>query len=220
MTTVVLARHGATGWSDEGRYTGSTDVALTPAGVEQAEALAHWCQLTGADTLWSSGLTRAVATARAVSTATGLAVGIDDRLRELDFGEAEGMTRSELRARWPVEVAAFEDDPWASPLPGGEPPAAATRRAMQCLETLTCKGSDRRVVVVTHSTLIRLVVCAATGIPPQRYRRALPGVHNCSVTLLERTVGDWALEAYNCPTSDGPVRALHVPGVDTTQREE
>jgi broad specificity phosphatase PhoE len=134
VTNVVLVRHGETVWHAENRYAGRTDVALSELGREQAERLAARLRDGGLAAIWASPLGRAAETAAAVVRATGLAPWSDERLRELDFGTAEGLTRDEMAERFPGALRAFDEDPVANHLPEGEDPRAAAARGVACLE--------------------------------------------------------------------------------------
>ncbi|AXG76494.1 histidine phosphatase family protein [Streptomyces paludis] len=199
-TTVFLARHGETVWHHENRYAGVSDIALTPRGVAQAEALGVWAGDARLDALVSSPLARARRTAAPASHVTGLAVSVEPALIETDFGIAEGRTLGELEASHPAECAAFRRDPAAHPLPGGEDPGAATARGADALLRLADRHPGGRVLVVAHNTLLRLVLCRLLSIPASEYRRVLPRMVNCAVTELGVTGGRAALLSYNVPT--------------------
>ena len=211
MTRIVLTRHGETVWHAENRYTGSSDIALTETGRRQAAALGRWAREVTFDQVWSSDLTRSQQTAEPAARALGLPLRIDARLRELDFGHAEGRTLSDLRAQFPGEVDEFLADPADNPLPGGESPADAVARARtalheiaaQCPDTTACPDptaqTPGRVLVVMHSTLLRLLLCDLIGVPLGRYRSLLPVVHNVALTELDWRAGEVALVHYNAP---------------------
>jgi probable phosphoglycerate mutase len=108
---------------------------------------------------------------------------------------AEGLTLAEV----PAGIAErFVADPAANPFPGGEYPAEAVDRALPALREL-----DGNTLVVAHSTLIRLVVCAVLGVPLGEYRRRLPRLANCARTELQFTGESVALLAYNVPPTSG-----------------
>ncbi len=197
-TTLYLLRHGETPFHDDNRYCGRTDVPLTDAGEAQARQLADWAAHAGLDAVYSSPLVRAARTAQPAAHAAGLPLHIDERLIELDFGEAEGLTSREMAQRWPERRAAFERDPVANPLPGGEDPRAAITRATTALADIAQRHPGDTVLVVCHSTLLRLVTCALTGIDPANYRREFPVVHNVSGAVLTHEAPDaWQLTAFN-----------------------
>jgi broad specificity phosphatase PhoE len=199
MTNFVLARHGETVWSSEHRYAGGTDVALSDAGREQAGRLAGWVAQAGLDEVWSSSLARAQETAAIAIRDTTLSLRVDSRLAELDFGDAEGLTVEEMRERFPDRRSAFEHDPATYHLPGGEPPQQALGRALDCLHEIAAGNGQGRVLVVIHTTLIRLLVCHLLGVPLKDYRRRLPTVSYTALTEIRLEDGEAALLTFNAP---------------------
>jgi broad specificity phosphatase PhoE len=196
---LVIVRHGETVWSADRRYAGATDVALNEAGRRQARRLGRWVAAAGLDAVWSSPLSRASETAEIAIGATGLALHLDARLAEVNFGDGEGLTSEQMRERFPQERAAFERDPVAHPLPGSEPPHAALRRALECLEKITAAQSDGRVLVVIHTTLIRLLICHLLRLPLGDYRRRLPTIEYTALTELRLGGSQAALLRFNAP---------------------
>lgn len=186
MTTLHLARHGETIWHAENRYAGSTDVPLTDRGRAQAAVLADWALAVGISAVATSDLSRAVETGRAVSLIAGAPLVVDARLREVDFGEGEGRTRAEMAELFPEVLAAFIAAPATSPLPGAESGVAAAERGLAALADLVSgRDDDAQLVVVAHSTLIRLVLCRLLGLPLDDYRRRFPKLANTAVTTIE-----------------------------------
>ncbi|MFF5291215.1 histidine phosphatase family protein [Paractinoplanes globisporus] len=200
MTTLHLVRHGQTPWHRPNRYTGSSDIGLDETGERQAEELADWAAGAGLTALACSDLIRAVRTAAPSAARAGLTPIVDKRLRELDFGSAEGR----LLAEMPADVAArFVADPAENHFPGGEHPRDAVERAMAALGELAGAYPRGRILIVAHSTLIRLIVCAVLGVPLREYRRKLPGLSPASRTDLRFDTGSAALLAYNVGLTPG-----------------
>ncbi|MBE7209869.1 MAG: histidine phosphatase family protein [Gluconacetobacter diazotrophicus] len=200
MTTrLVLVRHGATVWHAENRYAGSTDVALDASGLAQAERLAAWAPGAGLAAIWCSPLSRARTTAEPAARATGLELQIDARLRELDFGQIEGKTIAEAEELFPEEIRRFQADPVTYPMPGGEDPHAAAKRALAALRDIAAAHPGARVLVVAHNTLIRLTLCSLLGIPLPTYRTVFPAVRNGALTELAIDGQRFSLLQYNTP---------------------
>jgi|SRR5690625_1117970 len=195
--TLVLARHGRTPWHEENRYTGSSDIGIDEVGTEQATNLASWAGVSPPDALYASGLQRAMATAAPVAELLGLQLETDDRLREMHFGIAEGHTLDDLRVTHPAEVARFEADPAAHPLPGSEDPHEAADRGVEVLDGIAAAHGGHTVLVVCHNTLIRLVLCRYLGIPLGGYRTVLHGVAPTSAARLTVAGGKARLLSYN-----------------------
>jgi broad specificity phosphatase PhoE len=197
MTHVYLVRHGATVWHAENRYAGITDVALDHGGYAQAERLAAWASEARLAAIWCSPLNRARETAAPSARAAGLEPRIDERLREIDFGQIEGKTMAEAELLFPEEIRRFKADPATYPLPGGEDPHQAACRAVSVLREIESMHSQGRVLVVAHNTLIRLTLCSLLGIPLARYRTVFPAVCNGALTEIGLADGEVALLQYN-----------------------
>lgn len=204
MTRVVLVRHGESAWQAENRYSGTSDIPMTARGFRQAESLATWAKGAGLAAVWTSTLSRARLTGQDSATAAGVPLRVDARLRELDFGDGEGLTSGEMADRFPEDLRAFRADPVAGHLPGGEHPAAAARRFTACLRDIAAAHPGARVLVVAHSTVIRLALCELLGVPLRDYRRLFPCVRNCAPTELRLGPdGEVALLEFNTPIEEG-----------------
>lgn len=205
MTTIHLVRHGETLWHAENRYAGSSDVALTPRGLEQAAELGQWARRqaqagTRFDAVVTSTLSRAVLTAVPAAQVLGLAPRSDPRLCEVHFGRGEGMTRAEMEGTFPDALAAFLASPATSPLPDAERGLDAVTRANQALTEIVAEHPEGTVLVVAHSTLTRIVLASLLGMDVERYRELLPSLGNCHVTSLTLDLaGRVALLGYNVP---------------------
>src|SRR5258708_736020 len=164
-TTTVLLRHGDTQLSPEHRFSGLRDLPLSANGTLQAQAAA--CRLaTGApiDAVVSSPLQRALATAAIAAGELGLTAVIDDDLRETDFGDWDGFTLAEIQQRWPAAAASWRRDPEQAP-PGGESFAETAHRVNRACDRLLRDHGGQTVLVVSHITPIKILLCRALGVP-------------------------------------------------------
>lgn len=198
-TSLLLARHGQTVWHAENRYAGVSDVGLTDTGRTQAEALGRWAVAHPVDAVWTSPLSRAIATAEPACRALGLTPGREGDLRECDFGVVEGRTLAEFEKENPEAARAFRTDPVAHPFPGAEDPRTAAARGTAALRRIAAAHPDERVLVVAHNTLLRLVLCSLLHIPVAEYRRVFPRLHNAAVSEIRVTGEHTALLSLNVP---------------------
>lgn len=175
MLTLVLTRHGLTDRSDPEQHLGQgIDVGLSPAGQAQAAALAGRIADERFDRIVSSPLQRAMETARAV--ARGRTVEPEPRLMEMDYGAWEGLTYEAIDAVDAAGRARWVADPEAVACTGGESGADVAARARSFLVDLLRWAAERDsgdpvVLAVAHSTLNRILLCVAVGIPVREYRR-------------------------------------------------
>ncbi len=166
-TSTLLLRHGATALSGERRFSGREDVPLTKDGVRQARQVARRLAAGRAvDVVLTSPLERARRTAEAVSSATGAPLVVDDDLVEADFGAWQGLTFAEAGERWPDELKAWLASPDARP-PDGESFAMVALRVLTAQDRLLEEHRHKRVVVVSHVTPIKTLICRALLAPPE-----------------------------------------------------
>ena len=164
-TTTILLRHGDTRLSPEHRFSGLDDLPLSASGTRQAKAAA--CRLaagTPIDAVVSSPLQRAVDTAAIAAAELGLTAVTDDDLRETDFGDWDGFTLAEIQQRWPAAAAAWRSDLEQAP-PGGESFAQTARRVNQACDRLLRHHDGQTILVVSHITPIKILLCRALSVP-------------------------------------------------------
>ncbi|MFJ4210563.1 histidine phosphatase family protein [Paenarthrobacter sp. NPDC089675] len=182
LTTFALVRHGQTDWNAERRLQGTTDIPLNETGRAQARDAVATLSGHEWDTIVSSPLGRAAETADIIAEGLGLTVARRvPELIERSFGPAEGLQAGpELEAlRVP---GGFR---------GGESDEDAAARGLAALEDLAGEFAGKRVLVVSHGTLIRLALSSAIG-------RTLDSVHNAVLNLAHHHVVDgWRVEYYN-----------------------
>ena len=188
---VVLVRHGETADNVAGRFLGRSDPALTDRGAEAARRLGP---LPAGAVVVSSPARRAIETAALLGAGDPL---VDEALREVDFGTWEGSTRDEVERLDPEGYAAFAHGEVVG-FPEGETVAALGDRTHDALG----RHGVPDLVVVTHATVIRVLVAALLGLPIGRYRALLDRPPNLSWTELEGHAGGWRLVRYAALSPD------------------
>ncbi|MFM8155456.1 MAG: bifunctional RNase H/acid phosphatase [Actinomycetes bacterium] len=162
-TTLLLARHGATEFSVEKRFSGigGVDKPLNDLGNAQAQALAREiAERGGADVIVASPLLRTQQTADYVSRAIGVPVELDEGFAECAFGEWDGFTFSEVREHWPEQLDAWLASTEVAP-PGGESFADVNRRVDAARRDVLIRHAGKRVIIVAHVTPIKVMVSQA-----------------------------------------------------------
>lgn len=157
-----LVRHGQTPQNLEKVAPGQLDDGqLTPIGASQATAAARLLAGTGARTVYSSDLLRAVETARPIAAALGVPVTLDVALRERALGEFEGKPSADILAAPGTDWA----DPRYRP-PGGESVADVYERVAGFLCRIAAVADRSPVVVVTHGDTARIALGVIGGHGP------------------------------------------------------
>ena len=190
-TTLIVVRHGETSWNREKRMQGTTDTVLSDVGRAQAQALGRRLANYGFAALYSSDLSRARDTARAIAEHTGRQLVVEPRLQERRFGIFEGLTAAEIMSRYPVEHACFASRDPEYEVPGGESARAFTQRCLGCLSEIGARHHAEEVVVVTHGLVLDALYRAAHGLE-HGAPRPVPLI-NASVNLFGYTASAWRL---------------------------
>ena len=170
VTRLYLIRHGATMLTAEDRFAGATNVALSDEGRAQATALADRLKGVRLEAVYASPLDRTMETASILAAPHHLDVQPADGLREISHGHWEGMTRAEVLAAFPDEVAAWDEDPYTFAPFGAESGLAVTARALPSLMEIYAAHRGGHVAIVSHKATIRLVISSMLGFDPRRYR--------------------------------------------------
>ena len=156
---LVLVRHGQTIVNAEGRLQGRSDAPLTDIGRAQADALAE--ALGRPHRVICSPLLRARQTAERLVAGSDVAVEVDERWIEVDYGELEGTpvgaVDPSVWERWRADAA------WAPA--GGESLTEVGRRVRSaCEDVAAAAASAGDVVVVSHVSPIKAAVAWALGV--------------------------------------------------------
>lgn len=177
MITFYFVRHGQTLWNSSGRYQGATDVPLSEIGKEQAEKAAAWFRDVHLDAVYSSDLSRAKDTAETIARTKGLSVSLHPGLREISFGDWEGLTYDEIEARWSGGIEAMYNHPATVRISGGESFGDVEKRTMAAMKDIIAEvgmGDNGRgdeweengktVLIVSHGGALRTIFCGLLGI--------------------------------------------------------
>jgi broad specificity phosphatase PhoE len=163
---LILVRHGETYWNEERRVQGGdSDIELNGTGLEQARKLAAFFGNEPIAAILSSPLKRAIATAEVIASRHQLSIEIAQGLRELKFGELEGISVSKLGTTFSQFLIQWWQDRGAKDLPNGESLVDLEQRVWKVIESLLEKHKDGTVVVVSHYFVILAIILKALNLP-------------------------------------------------------
>lgn len=168
---LYLIRHGETDWNTERKCQGFSDIPLNSTGHRQAEAIARHLSTTRLEAIYSSTLSRAYETALAIARYHDATVQTTDALRELNQGEFDGLTLSELVEKHGDFLEQWFRNPADLKIPGGESLREMQTRAASALEEITENHSDGNVVVVAHNLCNTALLCRIMNLNLNDFRR-------------------------------------------------
>lgn len=191
-TIIDFIRHGEPRGGN--RYRGnSIDDPLSEKGWAQMRtAVGDACPWTQ---IISSPLLRCHAFAKELSQQHQLPLTVDDRLKEIGFGDWEGFTRAEIQARDLAQYQAFYADPVGHRPPGAEPLDVFFRRVSQVMEMIARDFDGEQCLVVAHAGVIRGALAHVMNIPAEAAYRVQ--VTNAGLTRFVGGEEGFRLEYHN-----------------------
>lgn len=195
---IYIIRHGETKANKEGRFQGWTDVPLNEKGVELAEMTGRGMKGIRFDRCFSSPLIRARQTAQLVLKESGnpdIPIVIDDRLKEINMGDWEGMMfRQGSDQALISEAKKFFRDPFSfCGFPGGENAREVCGRTQEFLKELAAEthrtetAAKETVLIAIHGFAMRAMLNFLYDDPSDFWHQHVP--FNCEVNILEAVDG-------------------------------
>ncbi len=183
---IYFLRHGETTASKTGGFCGTLDPDLTPEGYEMAKDFLTAYKDFPWEAIFCSPLKRARQTAQPLCDATGLTPLLRKELKEIAYGEWEGMTSEEVNRKFHDDYVRWQADPgWNSPT-RGERAVDIARRSSLILEEIEQAHPEGNVLVISHKATIRIMTCSLLGIDVGRYRDRI-GLPVASLIVVEMT---------------------------------
>lgn len=160
---IDLLRHGACEGGEI--FRGSTDVALSEEGWAQMSGKVATVDDARWDRIISSPLQRCARFAESLAGEKGVPLAIEDALREIHFGDWEGLPHSEAQQRDPEVWRRFWESPDEASPPNGENMADFSQRVCRALDKIAERHAGESILLVVHGAVIRVMICHWLGMP-------------------------------------------------------
>lgn len=190
MITFYLVRHGQTEANVMGIRPGDLPTPLTRLGREQAAKTGESLSHIALDAVYASDYVRTRETAAFIMKHQTCDLTFDPRLRDLLQGEFLGLTNTEINARFPEIVAAFDRDPINTGRPRGESFREVMERAWSFMKDtvkLWPESEGTEVAVISHGGVINMMVQKITSIYEPKI------VDNCSISVIRFDRTAWSV---------------------------
>jgi broad specificity phosphatase PhoE len=138
------------------------------------------------EAIYTSPMLRARQTADPLSRLTGVPTTLADGLKEIGYGEWEGLKQEEVKQRWPEAFEYWADDVASRGTPGGETAFLVAARAMRVVEAIRSRHHQGNVLIVSHKATLRIITCALLGLDVRLFRQRI-AQPVCAVTLFAVT---------------------------------
>jgi len=199
-TDLYIIRHGETDWNRQARMQGHADEPLNALGRAQAAQVAAALASYALDAIYSSDLSRAFDTARAIAAHhPSVPLHTSALWRERDYGRFQGMTLPEVEAidpqaaqKWRTRVADFAPD-------GGENLLQFQARIAQQLQAVAAKHAGQKIAIVCHGGVLDIIWRIVHGVAvdaPRAWPLPNTGINHLRYADQAWQVLDWGNTAH------------------------
>ncbi|ACX66597.1 histidine phosphatase family protein [Paenibacillus sp. Y412MC10] len=185
-TTIYLVRHGQTEWNVQHRFQGHKDSPLTKLGIRQAEWLGEALQHDPFDFIFSSTSSRAYHTAELIKGNRNVQITACDKFREINLGVWEGEIQERISDMYPQQLDHFWNHPELFGVEGSETFHEVRERAVNKLNEIIASNPGSRILLVTHTVVVKLLVAYFEGRSLDRLWD-LPYIHPTCLSKIELT---------------------------------
>ena len=183
MVTVYIVRHCEALGNLARVFQGQTDYDITEKGAKQLECLAKRFENIHIDKVYASPLTRTQKTAKSVADPKGLPIVLDERLREIHFGDFENAPYDDFKNLYPEYGEKWLNTPWEFETPNGEKMTEIYERIWEAFKDIIKENEGKAVLLASHGCAIRNLLCHAVFNDIKRLTD-LPIGNNTAVTKL------------------------------------
>ncbi len=164
MTRLLLVRHGRTEWNKGEIFRGTADIPLDDQGRREAACARDWLQGESFGAAYSSPLCRAMETARIILEPHGLEVRPHPGLTDLDYGDWQGKSLSEVKRLYPELYRQWETAPHTVVFPNGEGLGAVRDRALAVASEVVSRHPGETVLLAAHRVVNKVLIAALLGL--------------------------------------------------------
>jgi broad specificity phosphatase PhoE len=166
------------------RFRGRADLALDETGRRQAEAAALRLKVEQVAAIYSSPLKRALQTADAIAKQLKLSVQPWEGLIDIDFGSFQGLSSEEAWKKDSKLFTMWLEQPHLVRFPKGESLDIVRQRVLAAVEELASKHQNQTVILVSHTVVCRVLMCAMLGLDNSHFWQVRQDVNAINIFEL------------------------------------
>ncbi len=167
---LIIVRHGATEWNKKGIVQGCLDIPLSDEGIMQGHLLADKLKNIDIEYIFSSDLSRARDTAQLICDKHNLSFIEDHRLREMDFGEWQGLSFEQITVSDKLKLDTWRNRPSLVKFDQGESIDDVKERALDFFNEIYTKFEHANILLVTHGSFIKILILALLSTDMDLYK--------------------------------------------------
>lgn len=195
MVKLILVRHALTVDNQKSRLSGHIDSSISEEGREQIDKITNYLKDFDIDKIYTTTSSRTKDTVKKLSELKSIEIIEKESLKEISFGDFEGLTFKEIENRYPEEFQDMIKKGYEYKYPNGESLIDSYNRVCIELDNIISNNDDRTILICSHGGTIRNII---TYLISNSYKYHWNfKIDNGSVTILEVQDGFTVITAMN-----------------------
>ena len=195
MVKLILVRHALTVDNQKSRLSGHIDSSISEEGKEQIDKITNYLKDFDIDKIYTTTSSRTKDTVKKLSELKSIEIIEKESLKEISFGDFEGLTFDEIKDKYPKEFQDMIEKGYEYKYPNGESLIDSYNRVCIELDNIISNNDDRTILICSHGVTIRNII---TYLISNSYKYHWNfKIDNGSVTILEVQDGFTVITAMN-----------------------
>ena len=195
MVKLILVRHALTVDNQKSRLSGHIDSSISEEGKEQIDKITNYLKDFDIDKIYTTTSSRTKDTVKKLSELKSIEIIEKESLKEISFGDFEGLTFDEIKDKYPKEFQDMIEKGYEYKYPNGESLIDSYNRVCLELDNIISNNDDRTILICSHGGTIRNII---TYLISNSYKYHWNfKIDNGSVTILEVQDGFTVITAMN-----------------------
>ena len=195
MVKLILVIHALTVDNQKSRLSGHIDSSISEEGKEQIDKITNYLKDFDIDKIYTTTSSRTKDTVKKLSELKSIEIIEKESLKEISFGDFEGLTFDEIKDKYPKEFQDMIEKGYEYKYPNGESLIDSYNRVCIELDNIISNNDDRTILICSHGGTIRNII---TYLISNSYKYHWNfKIDNGSVTILEAQDGFTVITAMN-----------------------
>lgn len=195
MVKLILVRHVLTVDNQKSRLSGHIDSSISEEGKEQIDKITNYLKDFDIDKIYTTTSSRTKDTVKKISELKSIEIIEKESLKEISFGDFEGLTFDEIKDKYPKEFQDMIEKGYEYKYPNGESLIDSYNRVCIELDNIISNNDNRTILICSHGGTIRNII---TYLISNSYKYHWNfKIDNGSVTILEIQDGFTVITAMN-----------------------
>ncbi|SCI42880.1 MULTISPECIES: histidine phosphatase family protein [unclassified Romboutsia] len=195
MIKLILVRHAITEDNKDSKLSGHIDSELSEEGKAQIKRLINYLKDENIDKIYTTTSSRTKHTVEQIAKNRNLEIIEKERLKEISFGDFEGMSFSKIKSNYPDEFQKMIDYGYEYKYPNGESLIDSYERVVKEIKSILNDNEGKTILICSHGGSIRNII---TYLISNSYKYHWNfRIDNASVTILEVDNGFTVINSMN-----------------------